>query len=75
MAKKGKKRDRVKYENLIISRIFLVKQKAFLVIFFILIAKIKIVDTRFNYHNKISYIKNLMHTYFLPEMHYPNMSH
>ena len=36
MAKKGKKRGRVKYKNLIISMkkgYFLVKQKAFLIIF------------------------------------------
>ena len=72
MAKRGKKSARVKYKNLIISRTkryFLVKQKAFL------ISKLKIVNTNFNCHSKISFIKNLMHTYFLPEIHYQNLSH
>ena len=60
--------------NLRTKGYFLVKQKAFL-ISFILIAKINIVDTSFNCHNKISYIKNLMHTYLLPEIHHQSLPH
>ena len=42
---------------------------------FILMEKTKIVYTSFSYLNRISYIINLMHIQFLPEIHYQNLSH
>ena len=60
--KKERKSELQKFDNLEDKRIL-----------FILIAKIKIVDTIFNSCNKIWYIKSLMHTYFLPEIHYPHL--
>ena len=64
MAKKGKIRGVQKSENLEDKTSFFGKtKKHFLKLFqsLILMAKIKIVDTSFNCHNKISHIKNLMH--------------
>ena len=59
MDKEAKKRGRVKYKNLKTLRTkgaFLLKEEAFLIIFqsFILMVKIKKVDTNFNCLNKIS---------------------
>ena len=53
-----------KFENLEDKRIFFGRTKSFFDNFlkvFFLIAKIRLVVTSFNCHNKISYIKNLMH--------------
>ena len=64
MAKKGKKRGVQKSENLEDKRSFSGKiKKGFLLLFqsLILMEKIKIMDISYNCHNKISYIKNLMH--------------
>ena len=64
MAKKRKRRAVKKSENLEDKRSFFGRIKyIFLQLFksLILMTKIKIVDTRYNCHNKISYIKNLMH--------------
>ena len=51
-----------KFDNLENKRIFFGKTKNIFDNFlsFILISKIKIVETSFNCHNKISYIKNLI---------------
>ena len=71
--KKEVKSEAQRFDNLEDKRIFFRKTKSIFEFFrsFILIA---IVDTSFNCHNKIPYIKNLMYTYFLPGIQYPNLS-
>ena len=66
--KKEGKSEVQKFDNFEDKRLFFGTTKNIFDNFlsFILIAKIKIEGTSFNCHNKISYIKNLMHTYFSP---------
>ena len=63
---KERKREAQKFENLEEKRKFFGKIKWFLMIFlkFYFDGKHKIVGTSFSSHNKISYIKNLMHIWF-----------